>query len=342
MAYFTTSNVQVKGIAAAVPKNTVHNSHLSGFDNGELQKLITTLGIEQRHVALPHQTAADLCVAAATQLIQKLNWRKEDIEAVFFVSQTPDYSLPGTSLHIQERLGLPAGCVTFDINQGCAGYVYGLSLMSSFMSASKLKRGLLLVGDTITKLIQPNDKGLTPLFADAGTATALCYDETAAEMHFNLSSEGKDYEAIIVKQGGARQGFQKSETEKEAFLQMKGLEVFNFSLSKVAPNAEALLKRTNTEQQQIDYFVFHQANKLIVDAIAKKLNVPAEKVPTSLKKFGNTSGATIPLTLVTALSESGKLKDAKLLLSGFGVGLSIASAIISTKNVVSLPLLEMD
>jgi 3-oxoacyl-[acyl-carrier-protein] synthase III len=341
MAYFSISSVQVNGMAAAVPKNTVHNNALSGFEADELQKLITTLGIEQRRVALPHQTAADLCVAAAEQLIQKLNWQKEDIEVVFFVSQTPDYNLPGTSLHIQERLGLPRSCVTFDINQGCAGYVYGLSLISSFMSASQLKKGLLLVGDTITKLIQPNDKSLTPLFADAGTATALSYDEAAADMYFNLSSEGKDYEAIIVKQGGARQGFQESEAEKEAYLQMKGLEVFNFSLSKVAPNAEELMKRTNTESSHIHYFVFHQANKLIVEAIAKKLNIPAEKVPMSLKRFGNTSGATIPLTLVTTLSENGKLKDAKLLLSGFGVGLSIASAIISTKNVVSLPLIEM-
>lgn len=334
MAVFSIENVQLKGIAATIPKTKVSNFDLQHFEKEELQKLISTIGIENRRIADDSTCASDLCLNAAEKLITELNWEKADIELLIFVTQTPDYQLPGTSLHLQERLGLPKTCITFDINQGCAGYVYGLSIISSFMCASKIKKGILLVGDTITKLISKNDKSIGPIFSDCGTASAFEYNKNAHPIHFNISSEGKDFDAIIVKDGGSR-----NTNGKEKALVMKGLDVFNFSIKKVVPNIEELLLKINVPKNEIDYFVFHQANKLILESIANKLFISLEKTPSTLKNYGNTSGATIPLTIVDTLKN--KIYNKNLLLSGFGVGLSLASALIKTEDVVCCDISEI-
>ncbi len=340
MALFQVSNIEVSGISAAVPRNTVSNSGLEGYTKDELEKLIATLGIHERRVADSKICASDLCIESANKLIEKLNWKKSEIEVLFFVSQTPDYILPGSSLNIVERLGLPKSCVSFDINQGCAGYVYGLSLISSFMSASKLSKGLLLVGDTITKFISPNNKSLVPIFSDCGTATALSYNSNSSKISFNISSEGIDYDAIIVEQGGSRSQF-KTDANGKLELNMKGLEVFNFSLKKVAPNIQELLVKEEQSVDDIDYFILHQANALILESIAQKINVDMAKVPSSLMHYGNTSGATIPLTIVTNLNKGGEIINSKNVLAGFGVGLSLASAIVEFNNVVCCDLIEV-
>lgn len=351
MAFFSIAHVSLKGISAAVPRQRVSNFDLAHEDKEELQKLISTLGIEERRVSSPSQCASDLCVAAAEKLLTELRWERSEIDAVFFVTQTPDYQLPGTSLHIQERLGLPKSCVTFDINQGCAGYVYGLSLASSFLSASGLKKALLLVGDTITKLISPHDQSLLPLFSDCGTASALEFDAEAKPLYFNMTSEGENFDKIMVSDGGARNLFSEESllykeyhpTVKRAgiHLAMKGLDVFNFSLKKVAPNVEALLLNAGQERSEIDYFVFHQANQMILDSIAKKLDIDPAKVPSSLKAFGNTSSATVPLTIVAELSSGNKVADSNMLLSGFGVGLSLASALVDFNGVICPDIIEL-
>ncbi len=351
MAFFSIENIQLNGISAAVPKNLVSNYTLPGFEKEELEKLIKTIGIEHRRVATEDICASDLCIAAAEKLLNELKWDKSEIEVLFFVSQTPDYNLPGSSMHIQERLGLPKSCITFDINQGCAGYVYGLSLISAFLSSAKISKGLLLVGDTITRLISPKDNSLIPIFSDCGTATAVSYNTSAKKISFNISTEGKDYDAIIVPEGGARKPMDKVSYEDENFgnnvtrkgfhLNMKGLDVFNFSLKKVVPNVEELLNRANQNSENIDFFIFHQANMLILDSIEKKLNIDSSKVPSSLKDFGNTSGATIPLTILTNLVKEGKVINSKMVLSGFGVGLSLASAIVDFNDVITTELIEL-
>lgn len=351
MAFFSIPHVAVKGISAAVPQQRVSNFDLPYEDGDALEKLISTLGIEERRISHSNQCASDLCVAAVEKLLAALHWDRSEIDAVFFVTQTPDHQLPGTSLHIQERLGLPKSCVTFDINQGCAGYVYGLSLASAFLSSSGLKKALLLVGDTITKLISPFDQSLIPIFSDCGTATALEFSEEAEPIRFNISSEGEHFDKIIVTDGGARNGITAGSLEYKDYhasvkragihLAMKGLDVFNFSLKKVAPNVEELLEKSACDASTIDYFVFHQANKLILESIAQKLAIAPSKVPSSLKHFGNTSGATIPLTIVTNLQRGGKVVNSQALLSGFGVGLSLASAIVEFKDVVCPDLIEL-
>jgi 3-oxoacyl-[acyl-carrier-protein] synthase III len=351
MAYFSIQDVAIKGISAVVPKTSVSNRDLEEYSQEEMERLVSVIGIEHRRVAAGHQCASDLCVAAAEKLITELNWDKKDIDVLFFVTQTPDYSLPGSSMHMVERLGLTSSCASFDINQGCAGYVYGLSLISSFMSAGKIKKGLLVVGDTITKLISPLDKSLLPIFSDAGTATALELDMTATKMTFNTSTFGRDYESIIVPKGGSRFPLTENSFEykidesnnqrKEFQLVMKGMNVFTFSIGKVAPHVKELLAKAEQNSEEIHHFVFHQANRLILESISEKLKIEKSKVPSSLKNYGNTSGATIPLTIVTELGKEGRIPDSTMLLSGFGVGLSMASAIVNFKGVICPKMIEV-
>lgn len=351
MAFFSIQKVAIRGIAAAVPKNKVSNFDLDGFEADELKKLVDTVGIEFRREALPNQCASDLCLAAVNKLIDDLKWNRSEIDALFFVSQTPDHILPGSSIYMVEKLGLPKSCISFDINQGCAGYVYGLSVASAFMSASGLKKCLLLVGDTITKLVSPHDRSLRPIFSDCGTATALEFDANAKQMTFNTASQGADYNAIIVPEGAARNPYTTESfnyVEHEAgikrqgvHLAMRGLDVFNFSLKQVAPNVEELLQKSGADKHTIDYFIFHQANRLILESISTKLKLNKTKVPTSLREFGNTSGATIPLTIVAELSQNNRIPDSTVLVSGFGVGLSLASGIIEFKNVICPQIIEL-
>ncbi|MEI6021032.1 MAG: ketoacyl-ACP synthase III, partial [Bacteroidota bacterium] len=330
--------------------NIVSNRALNKNDAEASDRLIDAIGIEERRVANTNTCASDLCVAAAEKLMTALNWEKSSIDVVFFVTQTPDYILPGTSTNILSRLGLSKSCLAFDLNQGCAGYVYGLSLISALMCSSGLKKGLLLVGDTITQYVSPSDMRLLPIFSDAGTATAIEFDPSAEPMFFHTSSYGADYEAIIVKNGGARQikenQAKQNETDQQILqsemqLSMKGMEVFAFSIGQVAPHVHELIKLSGEDKAAIDYFVFHQANKIILQSITEKLQIDPLKVPSSLKYFGNTSGATIPLTLVTELKKQEMLPDAKMLLCGFGVGLSIASVICNFKGIVCPDLIEL-
>ncbi len=347
MAYFEVKHIEIKGISAAVPLNKVSNRSFDPNDKASNDRLIDAIGIEERRVASSNTCASDLCVSAANRLLDKLKWNKSDIDVVFFVSQSPDYILPGSSTQIASRMGLSKSCLAFDVNQGCVGYVYGLSLISAFMSSTKLKRGLLLVGDTITQYISSDDKALLPIFSDAGTATAIEFNESASAMQFNSTIYGEDYESIIVKNGGAKQikksdnDFESGSTQNKLQLQMKGMEVFAFSIAKVAPHVNELIERSGENKASIDCFVFHQANKLILQSITEKLQIDAEKVPSSLKLFGNTSGATIPLTLVTELKKQELLPDAKMLLCGFGVGLSIASVLLNFKGIVCPDLIEI-
>src|SRR3989338_5033789 len=196
MALFSVHNSRIAGVVAAVPRDQVHNTSLDGFGTDEMALLIQTTGIESRRIAPRGMCASDLCYEAALSLLKGLNWQPEEVEALVFVTQTPDYQLPGNSMLLQERLGFSTECMTLDLHQGCSGYVYGLATLSGMMSASGIQKALLLVGDTITHLLDPKDKGTVPIFSDAGSATALVWDAHAQPMHFHLQSSGANSAAI--------------------------------------------------------------------------------------------------------------------------------------------------
>jgi 3-oxoacyl-[acyl-carrier-protein] synthase III len=351
MACFSIANTRLLGLSASVPRTVAANADLEILPEKDRERLIKTTGIARRRIAPPDMCASDLCAAAAQQLLDGLGWSPESVDALVLVTQTPDYTVPGTATQLQQRLGLGKNTLSLDINQGCAGYVYGLSTAAALVATGGIRRALLLVGDTITHTLSPRDQSTVPIFSDAGSATALAFDPDAPPMHFHLQSDGSGHRAICIPDGGARHPLSPTSLEWQSFgtglarmgvhLGMDGLDIFNFALAEVPPNVRALLAYAGCDAGQIDHFVFHQANLLLNEMIRKKLGLPTEKVPYSLADYGNTSCATIPVTLVSQLRDTLKQTPQRLLLSGFGVGLSWGSALVETPALSCPPIMEL-
>jgi 3-oxoacyl-[acyl-carrier-protein] synthase III len=345
MAFFQVSKVKISGVSAAVPTNDL-------LSEKERKLFVRSTGIEKRRVASAGICSSDLCEAAARKLIADLGWKKEEISVLVFVTQTPDYITPSTAILLQQKLNLSQSCLSFDINLGCSGFVYGLSVVGSILSNIPNGKGLLLVGDVSTACISPKDKSTVPLFSDAGSATALEYNSKSEGLFFNLENNGNGYEAIIIPEGGYRnpvtvQSLMMNEIEPGIsrcgnHLILKGIDIFNFSVHEVPKNISNLMEHKNITNEQVDYLILHQANKIINDAIAAALNFPEQKVPSSLLNFGNTSSATIPVTMITEINEQLKSTKIDLLLCGFGVGLSWGSVFLQTENICCPGLIEIE
>ena len=349
MAQFTTRGAKVCGVAATVPKTTESNRDYDLISDAERAMFIKTTGIEQRHIALHGETTGDLCTHSAETLIKALQWNKDEIDLLIFVSQSPDHFLPATSIICQDRLGLKKSTASFDINLGCSGYVYGLSVAASMMASGGFRKALLLVGDISTAALNRKDKSTWPLFGDCGTATALEYNRDY-EMAFNLQSDGSGKDAIIIPHGGIRNPINsESLIEKEhepgitrhlRNLWLNGLDVFNFSVREAPGNVNELLAFNGKPMDQIDFLFMHQANKLMNETIRKKLKFPPEKTPYTLQYYGNTSSASIPLTMVDQLSKE-QNTHRSMVLAAFGVGLSWGSCYLETDNLVCPPVEEI-
>jgi 3-oxoacyl-[acyl-carrier-protein] synthase-3 len=325
MSFIKIDNVNILGIACAVPKN------ISNISNSKFSSIT---GVFERRITTDNICTSDLCLASANQLIKDMNVDKNEIEILVFISQTPDYKLPVTSTILQHKLDLPQSCICFDIPLGCSGYVYGLSIISSLINSGKIKKGLLLVGDTISKEVDQNDQGTEPLFGDAGSATLLEYNENSNPILFGLGSDGSGFESIIIRGGNNRE---KLSSDR---LILNGMDVFNFGINKIPKIFNEFLVNFKLNKDNIDLFVFHQANKFMNDKIYKKLNIPESKTISSLYNFGNTSSATIPLTIIT--QNSYPKKDTKLVMCGFGVGLSWGTVFIHlNKDLYCSKLIEL-
>jgi 3-oxoacyl-[acyl-carrier-protein] synthase III len=349
MAFFTIPNVQIDGIVSCVPKTVQLVKDCECLSEEEAVKLSASTGIYERRIADQTECTSDLCIHAAEDLITNLQWDRSEIEALVFVTQTPDYILPATSPIIQDKLGLNTHCFTLDISLGCSGYVYGLITLANLMAAGNIKKALLLVGDTVTKICSPLDKSTYPLFGDAGTASALSFNPLAPPILANLYSDGKGYKSIIINHGGSRNPFKEQSLataevsagimRSPVHLVLEGMDVFSFGISKAPEVVKELFSKFSISVEAIDYFIFHQANMMMNEKIRKKLGIAAEKVPYSLAKFGNTSCATIPHTITTELSF--KMKDARLLLCGFGVGLSWGAVYLQTTEIKHVNWIEL-
>ncbi len=342
MAIFSIENIAINGIAAAVPSKVESNWDYDYISEKERKLLIKTTGIVERRIAKKGQTTLDLCLLSANKLINELNWKRDEIGILIFVSQSADYHLPASSIVLQDKLNLAKNVIAFDINLGCSGYVYGLSVVMSLLKATGNKKALLLVGDISTNGLNYKDKSTYPLFGDGGSATALSINENN-KTYFQLQSDGSGYDAIIIPDGGLRNPisdttFIENELDSGIIrhsknLHLNGLEVFNFTMREVAPQIKSILEHAGYEEENIDFLVFHQANKLLNETIRRKLKFPKEKVPYSLGKYGNTSSCSIPLTIVSELKDK-LINNKKLILSGFGVGLSWGTAIVDFKDIV--------
>lgn len=331
-------------MGAGVPATIADNSLYDWISPAEREVVIKSTGIAYRRVCQKGQTTSDMCEIATHKLLSELNWKREEIDIVIFVSQSPDYFLPATSILLQNRLGLGHHCMCLDIGLGCSGYVYGLSVISALMSQGKFRKGLLMAGDTSTFSTSYQDKSSYTLFGDAGTVTALEYDPSATPSYFNLQSDGSGAPAIMIPEGGGRCLWNdKTDIPREIEpgiirtgrnLVLDGIAIFNFALREVAPNVRSLMDYSGMTLEEIDYFIFHQANKLINESVRKKLKIDPSKVPYSLGQYGNTSSASIPLTIISELGKSIRDTSCKMLFSGFGVGLSWGSAIVEMHNVI--------
>lgn len=329
MTPITIAGVRLKGIASAVPEHvrTVEED-AKVFPDSDVLKISESTGVKKRHVVTGNLCTSDLCFAAAERLFSESGVERTSIDALLFVSQTPDYVLPATSCSLHGRLALDKHCASFDVNLGCSGYIYGLWLASNLIACGSAKRVLLLAGDTITRIAAPKDRSVALLFGDAGTATILERDDNALPMSFALGTDGSGQQNLIVPAGGFRSPCTEktglpSEREggnirSDEDLYMNGPEIFTFTLKEVP----AMVKSLVTDYDALDAVVMHQANKFMLDYIAKRLKVPKDKHILTLENYGNTSSASIPLSLTDALSEKLKDRSLNLLLAGFGVGYS--------------------
>lgn len=341
MATITYHNVGVRAMSACVPSYIVYNKDLVNLmGQEEVDKMIDSVGIHERRISSPDICASDLCFKAAVKLMEDNQIDPASIDMLLFMSQTPDYQIPASSCILQHRLGLPKSCACMDITLGCSGYVYALSTAFSFASMEGVNRVLLLDGETISKVVNPRDKVNLPLYGDAGTATLIEKGDYKDSV-FILNTDGSGEEAVKIPVGGYRRPFtveSMKEMEREnanyrsdVQIYMDGMDVFNFAIGVVPKSIKEIVEQTNSSLEDIDYLVFHQSNKFMTDFFVKRLKFSPEKVPYCISKYGNTSSASIPLTMVSELSG---LLDAEktVVMCGFGAGLSWGTARIIYNN----------
>lgn len=345
MATSTLRNVRFAGMATCVPKRVISNlTDCRPQMRSERERLVRNIGIETRRIAPSWQCFSDLAFEATEKLLEQLQWRREEIDALIVMTQSPDYLIPSTAIILQDRLGLSSATIAFDVNLGCSAYPFGIHLVGSMIAGGGVKKALLLVGDRSATLDDP-------IFSDAGTATALEFSEGAAPMYFDLNSDGSGYQAIILPVGGHREplGFQHlvpyREDENDYWhratdLILDGPAVLSFSTQRVPPAVVKLLDYAGSSKEEVDFFIFHQANRMINETIRKKLGLPLEKVPSTLRDFGNSSGASLPVTMTVRINKELESGLKRVLLSGFGIGLSWGTALVNIENAVFPDLIE--
>ena len=345
MAQLRIRNVAIKGISACTPAHVEENLDLPVFKEGEAERVIAQTGIERKHKVTGFGvTASDLCEKAFDKLLAELGWEKSSIDVLAYVTLTPDYLEPPTGCILHGRLGLSESCLTLDLSQGCPGWINGLATVSSLLSSGNVKRAILLNGDTATLMRSPYDKESLPLFGDAGVATALEYEEGADGFEFDFGTRGKDWQAIYRPAGGFRQPIDEKALEfkeiaehisrREVDAVMDGLSVFSFGISTGPMSVKSLCESFQIDIDKIDLFLMHQANQYLNEKIRKKLKIPEEKTPYSLKDHGNTSGASIPVTIVSQCRERFASETLDNIACAFGVGLAWGSVHFKTDHIV--------
>lgn len=315
---------RIAGLVSCVPARVIDNTSFRERFGDKVDDIEKMTGVRERRQVSADVTTADLCQRAAEALLDRLGWERDSVNALFFVSQTPDYRLPASACALQDRLGLGKALIAFDINLGCSGYPYGLWLAMTAVTSGAVRRALLLVGDTISKTVDPDDRSTAMLFGDAGTATAIEADP-GSEARFILGTDGAGERQLIIAEGAFRTAREVgTERSRADTLYMDGGAIFNFTLATVPRLVAATTDESGVDA--FDAFLFHQANAFMLQHLAKKAKLPAAKVPLNIDRFGNTSSATIPLLMTTELADRLKNESLRLGLFGFGVGFSWGSA----------------
>lgn len=354
MSFLSVKNVKIVGMAACLPKTVEENISLKIFkDREEAQRVIDSTGIERKRVVKPGTTASDLAFQSVNELLMDLGWERESVDCLVYVGISRDYIAPITSAILQGRLGLRQDCYCIDLPLGCSGWVFGLSTISSLLSHGDMKRGLLVNAETNSLNRSKRDKTVNPLFGDAGTVTALEFDSSWAEpMQFEFGADGTNYKAVWTEFGGIRnpttpEALQEKEVEpgvwrKGTDMVVNGMDVFSFAIRVPPKSLQNLIGHYAIDTEKVDYLFLHQANKYIDERIRKKFKMPECKVPYCLNDFGNTSGASIPLTMITRCAETLKTRRLNNLACGFGIGLAWASVRFATDGLKSIVFSEYE
>ncbi len=348
MAKLTFQGVGIKAMTACVPPDIVYNKDLGYLiPEEEIEKTINNIGVVERRIAADDVTASDLCYKAACQLMEDNDIDPSSIDVLLFMSQTPDYRIPATSCLLQHRLGLPRETMCLDISLGCSGYLYALSTAFAYASMEGVNRVLLLDGETFSKIVNRRDKVDWPLYGDAGTAT-LIEKGDYGNSTFMLYTDGSGERVLNIHAGMRNPITAESCVEREQEdgnirsdleVFMDGMDVFNFAISKVPKSIKQLLKETGKTIEEVDYLVFHQANLFMMDFFVKKLKADPSRVPYCIKKYGNTSSTSVPLTISSELA--GKLDGTHtVIMSAFGAGLSWGAAIMQMRDCNVSPVIE--
>jgi 3-oxoacyl-[acyl-carrier-protein] synthase-3 len=331
----------IRGIASYFPETELTNDRLAEeLGDWDAAKIYEKTGIATRHVVAENECASDLGVAAAQKLFAAGVCKPEDIDFLLFCTQSPDYFLPATSCVIQDRLGLRTDCGALDFNQGCSGFVYGLSLAKNLVEGGDARSVLLLTAETYSKLINRRDRSVRTVFGDAAAATLVqaVESEQALLGPFVFGTDGRGARNLIVPAGAFRKPLtEESAVEREdksgnwrsdENLYMNGPEIFNFTLSSVPAAVQSLLRKANCTANDIDLFVLHQANRFMLDRLRAKMNIPQERFAIELEDCGNTVSSTIPIALERAIARGELKAGQKLMLVGFGVGYSWAAGLM--------------
>lgn len=342
-------SIRIAGMQSTVP--TTRHSFVETPDTytqEEANKIYESTGIHSRRILDEALCVSDLCLFAAETLLNRLKWDAKSVDILIFVSQSADYPYPATACLMQTRLGLEETAACMDVNLGCSGFIYGLWIASKLLHGSNGKRALVLCGDTATRKTQENAR---PLFGDAGSATALEFDENWTDSYVVLGTDGTGGQHISMKAGGERFPIlpdqlpeSKSEMDQlilDSKLHLNGTAVFSFTLKVVAPLVQSVLKLARVQLDDIDMCVMHQANKFILEHLRKKLNIPQEKYIIDMEQFGNTSSASIPLAMCHQLTDFYTKTPKKTLMAGFGVGWSWGALIMDILPEVLFEVVEM-
>lgn len=352
MALLKYMDVGISGIAAAVPKNTIDNYNYTGhFQEKEVHKVVDKIGVYERRFADVDTCSSDLCFTAARNLFEEMEVVRSEIDVLLFVSQTPDYRMPATSVILQHRLGLDKSIIAFDITLGCSAFVYALQTSYSFLQNPGINKVLILNGETRSRVYSSKDRKTAFLFGDAGVAVLVEKGEKYGESYFSLNADGSKSSMIKINAGGYRQpgspeGFKEKVADEYGNIRneeqgyMDGENVFSFVAKEVPKDLNRLFKFSGKNRGMIDYFIFHQASKIINDFLLKKLKLEKAKVPVNIHKYGNTSSVSVPLTIVSELKDK-FTKQSTVFLSAFGAGLSWGSAIINLTDCYISDIIEI-
>ena len=348
MAYWNIKNVALRGVTGTVPNRPVKTADFAFFKDDEAATFDNTVGIKNRYIASSEVCASDLCQDAGERLLAGLGWDKSSVDVMAFASVTGDYKTPPTSAILQDRMGLPTSTFVVDLPMGCCGCMYAITVAGNLLSSGTAKRALLLVGDTAMRMGSPKDKSRGPLFGDSGVAMALEYDPSASDIVVEMNTLGSGWQALSTPHGGYRHPIDETSFVEEDFgngivrapkdALINGMDVFAFAISRPPLAVRDLMTKLSLDKDKdVDYFLIHQANKLIVDRIVKKLKLPVGKVPYNLQKFGNLGGASIPMLMASELQEQLSSKSLTLVCSAFGLGLTWGTMVLRTKPLTVIP-----